>query len=87
MLELMESIFPTFLTSSFNQIHINDWVRSVEDAKTLSRLHLLLERLDSAIVWDKSAEGAVSIKLGTCQKLARGEGRWKMAGGHHFLSL
>ena len=26
------------------------------------------------------------LSLGTCQKLAGGEGRWKQRGGHNFLS-
>ena len=29
----------------------------------------------------------LSFKLGTCQKLAGGEGGWKQRGGHNFLSL
>ncbi|XP_028512688.1 tyrosine-protein kinase BAZ1B [Exaiptasia diaphana] len=34
------------------------WTQCVEDATTLSQLHLLLEILDTAVLWDKSAEGA-----------------------------
>jgi len=37
------------------------WVKEVKKATTVSRLHLLLGILDSMVIWDLSAENAVSI--------------------------
>ena len=36
------------------------WLEEVKKAATASRLHLLLGILDSTVVWDLSAENAVS---------------------------
>ena len=37
------------------------WLDAVKQATTVSRLHLLLEILDSTIIWDLSAENAVCM--------------------------
>jgi hypothetical protein len=66
LIKLQESIFPRFLKDNFGkQTIVDQWRQSVMEAATLSRLHLLLEILDSAIVWDKSAENVVSLLSGS----------------------
>lgn len=37
------------------------WLDAVKQATTVSRLHLLLEILDSTVIWDLSAENAVCM--------------------------
>lgn len=37
------------------------WLDAVKQATTVSRLHLLLEILDSTVIWDLSAENAVCV--------------------------
>ena len=42
------------------------WLDAVKQATTVSRLHLLLEIMDSTVIWDLSAENAVCMRLEQC---------------------
>lgn len=62
LIQLQSAVLPRFLGGTFkNTLKAKtDWLEAVGQAQTLSRLHLLFGILDSAIVWLKSAENAVS---------------------------
>lgn len=64
-MQLQSAVLPRFLAGTFkNTLKAKtDWLEAVGQAQTLSRLHLLFGILDSAIVWLKSAENAVSNKF------------------------
>ena len=65
-------------------VGIAKWREAVENASTVSRLHVLLGIMDASIKWEKSAENAVSresvitysmASRATIKLLSRGVGR------------
>lgn len=65
----LEKLLPAVLPQFFQGLFTKDkkgseeakqrWVDEAKKAATVSRLHLLLEILDSTVIWDLSAENAV----------------------------
>jgi len=59
--KLLPSVLPQFCQGAFsNDKAKQSWLKEVKKAATTARLHLLLEILDSTVIWDLSAENAVS---------------------------
>lgn len=65
----LEKLLPVVLPQFYQGLFSKDkkgseeakqrWLDAVKQATTVSRLHLLLEMLDSTVIWDLSAENAV----------------------------
>ncbi|XP_048580387.1 tyrosine-protein kinase BAZ1B isoform X3 [Nematostella vectensis] len=77
LVRLQEAVFPRFLKGIFDQEKeeggkeaVICWKEAALSASTLSRLHLLLGILDSAIVWDLSAE---NVKCKVCRRKSRSD--------------
>lgn len=49
---------------------ISKWREAVENASTVSRLHVLMGIMDASIKWEKSAENAVKISFISVAKQA-----------------
>ncbi|KAK2568145.1 Tyrosine-protein kinase BAZ1B [Acropora cervicornis] len=57
--KLLPSVLPQFCQGAFsNDKAKQSWLKEVKKAATTARLHLLLEILDSTVIWDLSAENA-----------------------------
>ena len=63
--KLLPAVLPRFYQGLFakdkkgSEEAKQSWLDAVKKATTVSRLHLLLGILDSAVIWDLSAENAV----------------------------
>lgn len=63
--KLLPAVLPQFYQGLFSKDKKGSeeakqrWLDAVKQATTVSRLHLLLEILDSTVIWDLSAENAV----------------------------